>query len=100
MISLLMILLACGEGSSSSSTTTSSSSKKEAPERDLKIPFMQAITMAEGCCRGGGGTWSNADERCVMGDEDAIAACIGKFTMVMSSGEEIKVTGRSFIRGY
>lgn len=97
MFTLLLCILACGDNASNTTTTSSQSTSIK---RETKLPFMQAITMAEGCCRGGGGTWSNADERCVMGDENAIASCIGSFTMVMSSGEEIKVTGRSFIRGY
>ena len=66
--------------------------------KSTKVPFMTAMTIAEGCCSSGNGSWSSMDERCVAGDQRAIIACIGEFTMVRSNGKEMKVTGRDFIR--
>ena len=65
------------------SSSSSSSSSKELN----KIPFSQAIRLAEGCCSGGDGTWSSYDD-CVGGNRSAITACIGKFIVVSSEGQE------------
>ena len=85
------LLIGCGNSSSSSSTKTKSSNKMR------KVPFSQAIRIAEGCCNGGGGTWSAYDD-CVGGNSSAISSCIGEFIMVSSRGEERKVSGYTFMR--
>ena len=93
----LFTMLACS--TDVESTKSNSPSIVQSNSRKVtKVPFITAITIAEGCCSGGNGSWSPMDERCVAGDQRAIIACIGEFTMVMSDGREMAVTGRDFIR--
>ena len=85
-------LIACGGSSSSSNSSTKTSTTKL-----KKVPFSQAIRIAEGCCSGGGGTWSSYDD-CVGGNTSAISSCIGTFIMVSSQGQERTVSGSTFMR--
>ena len=93
MFNFMFILFAV----SCNGTQSSSSSKKSTKKELQKVPFLQAMRLAEGCCSGGGGTWSSYDD-CVGGNRSAITSCIGDFIMVSSTGQERTVNGNTFMR--